>query len=130
MSVEGAFNNNYIEYESRGNKDKRLTVKEYLYTIMPYLEKMINNHKASIRDSNSIIKDDLPGEWKIQLTIRINLVSSLDPGKNCIIDSKNNNVEIIMGIETDDIISELFEYFLKRYQKNLEENMKNSKFVF
>ena len=49
---------------------------------MPYLEDMINNHKALIRDSNSIIiKDDLFGEWKIQLTMRINFVSSLDPPK-------------------------------------------------
>ena len=57
------FNNNCIEYESRGSKDKRLSVKEYLYIIMPYLEDLINNHKALIKDSNSIIiKDDLSGE--------------------------------------------------------------------
>ena len=41
--TKGAFNNNYIEYESRGDKDKRLSVREYLYIIMPYLENMINN---------------------------------------------------------------------------------------
>ena len=45
-------------------------------------------------------------------------------------DSKSDNVEIIMGIETDNIIKELFESFLKRYQKNLEEKMKDSNFVF
>ena len=44
--------------------------------IIPYLEKMINNHKTSITDSN-----DLSGVWKIQLTMRINFVSSLDPKK-------------------------------------------------
>ena len=77
--------------------------------IMPYLENMINNHKAPIRDSNGvIIEDDLSGEWKIQLTMWINFVSSLDPGKNGIMDSKSDNVEIIMGIETDNIIKELF----------------------
>ena len=73
---------------------------------MPYLENMINNHKATIRNSN-----DLSGEWKIQLTMRINFVSSLDAEKNRIVDSKSDNVEIIMGIETDDIIDELFESF-------------------
>ena len=46
---------------------------------MPYLEKMINNHQAPIRDSNGIIKDELSGEWKIQLTMRINFVFSLHP---------------------------------------------------
>ena len=69
--------------------------------IMPYLENMINNHKATIRDSNDIIiEDDLSGEWKIQLTMQANFVSSLDPGQNRIMDSKSDNVEIIMGIIT------------------------------
>ena len=82
IKTKGAFNNNYIEYESRGDKDKRLSVREYLYMIIPYLENMIRNYKAPIRDSNGvIIEDDLSGEWKIQLTMRINFVSSLDPGK-------------------------------------------------
>ena len=94
IKTKGAFNNNYIEYESRGDKDKRLSIKEYLYMIMPYLEKMINNHKATIRDFN-----DLSGEWKIQLTMRINFVSSLDTEKNCIMDSKSDNVEIIMVLK-------------------------------
>ena len=83
---------------------------------MPYLEKMINNHKTTITDSN-----DLSGVWKIQLTMRINFVSSLDPEKIRVMNSKSDNIEIMMGTETDDIIKELFEYFLKRYQKNLEE---------
>ena len=87
IKTKDAFSNNYIEYESRRDKGRRLSVKEYLYMIMPYLEDMINNHKAPIRDSNGvIIKDDLSGEWKIQLTMRINFVSSLDPGKNRIMD--------------------------------------------
>ena len=77
-----------------------------------------------MRDSN-----DLSGEWKIQLTMQINFASSLDPRKNHIIESKSDNVEIIMGIETDDVIKEL-KFFLKNYQKNLEEKMKDSSFVF
>ena len=105
--------------------------KDYLCTIMPYLENMINNHKAPIRDTNdTITEDDLSGEQKIQLTMRINFVSSLDPGKNRIMDSKSDNVEIIMGVETEYIIEELFESFLKNCQKNLEDKMKDSNFVF
>ena len=30
------FNNNYIEYESKGDKDKTLLIKQYLYMIKPY----------------------------------------------------------------------------------------------
>ena len=36
--------NNYIEYESKGDKNKNLSVKEYLYMIRPYLCYMINDH--------------------------------------------------------------------------------------
>ena len=92
---------------------------------MPYLENMINNHKATMRYSN-----DLSGEWNIQSTMRINFISSLDTEKNRIMDSKSDNIEIVMGIERDNIIKELFESFWKRYQKNLEEKMKDSNFVF
>ena len=120
IKTKDAFNNNYIEYESRGDKDKRLSVKEYFYIIMPYLENMINNHKAPIRNSKGIIKNDLSGEWKIQLTVRIKFVSLLDPGKNHLMDSKSNNAEITMGIETKYIIEELVNSFLDNCQKNLE----------
>ena len=45
--------------------------------------------------------------------------------------SKSDNVEIMMGIETDDIINELFESFLKKYQEGLETKMREgSNFVF
>ena len=45
-------------------------------------------------------------------------------------ESKIDNIETMMGSETDDIIDELLKSFLKGYQKNLEEKMKDSKFVF
>ena len=44
--------------------------------------------------------------------------------------SKSDNVEITMGSKIDDIMKSLFESFLKKYQKNLNEKMKDSKFVF
>ena len=34
-----------------------------------------------------------------------------------------------MSSETDEIIEELFEYFLQNYQKDLEESMKGSGFI-
>ena len=101
--------------------------------IMPYLRDMINNHKASIKlkdPAGIIIEDYLFGEWKIQLTMQINFISSLDPGEIRTTDSKSDNVEITMGNETDDIIKELFESFLEKQQKKLEEKMKDSKFFF
>ena len=35
---------------------------------------------------------------------------------------KSDNIEIIMDSETDEIIEELFEYFLQSYQEGLEES--------
>ena len=54
-----ALNNNYIEYESNGDKDKVLSVREYLDMIRQYLSDIINDHKTQ-------------GEWKVQLTMEIN----------------------------------------------------------
>ena len=35
-----------------------------------------------------------------------------------------------MGSETDEIINELFESFLQRYQEGLEESMRGREFIF
>ena len=78
---------------------------------------MINNHKTH-------------EEWKIQLTMQIIFISSLDTGEFHIMHSKSNNVEILMGIETDDIIKEFFKSLKERYQKGLETKMKGSQFIF
>ena len=61
--TKGSFNDNYIQYESRGDKDKILTVNEYLDITRPYLADIINDHKTQ-------------GEWKIKLTISVNFISS------------------------------------------------------
>ena len=58
--TKSAFNGNYIEYESKGDKDKNLSPEEYFDIIRPYLRDMINDYKTR-------------REWKIQLTIQINL---------------------------------------------------------
>ena len=44
--------------------------------------------------------------------------------------SKSNNIEIMIGNETDEINEEILESFLQKYQKSLEEPMKGTKFVF
>ena len=50
--VKSSFKNNYKYYESRGDKDKNLSVKQYLYKIMPYLSDLINDHNAIRNESN------------------------------------------------------------------------------
>ena len=44
--------------------------------------------------------------------------------------NKSDNIEVMMGNETDKIIEELFDSFLQRYQKHVEESMRGSEFIF
>ena len=44
--------------------------------------------------------------------------------------TESNNVEIMMGSETDEIIEKLFESFLQKYQEGLEESMRRSEFAY
>ena len=74
IRTKGAFNGNYIEYESKAEKNKNLSLKEYLYMIIPYLRDMINDHKTpknlKVHSVNEVFDNETQyGEWKIQLTI-------------------------------------------------------------
>ena len=42
----GTFDGNYIQYESKGDKGKNLSIKEYLNIMKPYLSYIINDHKT------------------------------------------------------------------------------------
>ena len=44
--------------------------------------------------------------------------------------TKSNNITIMSGVETEDIINELFSTFRKRYQERLETKMRGSSFTF
>ena len=44
--------------------------------------------------------------------------------------TRRNNIEIMIGYETDEIIEELFESLLQKYQEGLEERMRRSEFIF
>ena len=54
------------------------------------------------------------------------LTSKEHSDKTCTMHTKSNNVEIMMGSETNEIIEEFFKSLLKRYQEGLEESMKGS----
>ena len=61
--VKTSFKDGYKYYESRGDRDKKLSVKQYFYMIMPHLSDLVNDHKAIRNKSN---------EWKIQLNMSVN----------------------------------------------------------
>ena len=115
--VKSAFNGSYVLYKSKGDKDSKLSIYEYFDIIRPYLRDMIDNHKAT-------------DEWKIQLTMRIIFVSFTDANETRETHTKSDNITIMIGIETEDVINELFNTFCKRYQEGLETKMKGSSFTF
>ena len=45
--VKSFFDENYKYYESRGDKDKKLSIEQYLDMIKPYLNNLINEIKAA-----------------------------------------------------------------------------------
>ena len=49
--VKTSFKDDYNYYERRGDKEKKLSVKQWLYKIMPYLSDLINDHKAIRNES-------------------------------------------------------------------------------
>ena len=114
--VKSGYNNNYIQYESKG--DKILTLKEYLTLIERYLRKLINYYKNK-------------GEWKLQLIAEISFIS-LKPGSDetRAMHTRSDNKEFMNGSDTDEIIKGLFESFLQKYEENLQQKMKGSDFEF
>ena len=85
------WSNNFIEYERNGGRNKTLSVEEYLNKIRPYLKYIIKNLKKSYM-------------WKIQLTIAINFIFSIDNDEVCIMHSKSDNIEIMRNDEADEVI--------------------------
>ena len=88
---------------------------------MPYLSDLINDHKAIRNESN---------EWKIQINMHVNFISSKDTGEIRIIYAWSDNEEIRSGNETDDIIKGLLNSFLNNYQQEETVLNEGSGFVF
>ena len=134
ITVKIAFDGNYIQYESKGDKGKNLSIKRYLKMIKPYLSDLINNHKthgsARYHSGNKSWLEKTSSKWKIHLTMTINFLSSKDSDETRTMHTKSNNVEIMIGSETNQIIKSLFESFLQKYQQGLEESMRGSEFVY
>ena len=89
--VKGYFDESYKYYKSRGDKDKKLSTEQSLDMIRPYLSDLINENKAVETNSN---------EWKIQINMHINFVSSNDIGEILTVFVWSENEEIRLGNET------------------------------
>ena len=62
--------------------------------------------------------------------MRIIFVSFIDKNETQVMHTKSDNIEIMNGVDTSDIINELIDSFMKRYQEGLETKMKGSSYIF
>ena len=58
----------------------------------------------------------------------INFFSSKDSKETTNMYTKSDNIELLMGNKTDEIIEELFDSLSQKYQERLEELMKGPEF--
>ena len=95
--VKSGYNNNFVQYESKG--DKILSIQEYLALIEKYLGKLINQLKKE-------------GEWKMQLIAEINFIS-LKPGSDetRIMYTRSDNEEFMTPMKS-------LNNFLNHFYKN------------
>ena len=114
--VSSGYNNNNVEYGSRG--DRILSIREYLTLKEKYLRELINQYKNE-------------GEWKVQLSAEINFIS-LKPASDetRVMYRRSDNEEFMSGDDTNEIIKLLFESFLQRLEENLQNKMRGSEFEF
>ena len=90
VGVSGFWSNNYIEYESNDDRNKILSVEECFNKIRPSVKDIMNNLKES-------------DTWKIQFSMGINFISSIDNDKEHIMHSKSDNIEIMINGEADEV---------------------------
>ena len=82
---------NFMKAEKM-KKKKELSVQQYFNMTTSYLYDLINDHRIVGR------------VWKIQINMHVNFVSSKDTGETRTIHVWSDNVSIMQGSDTDDII--------------------------
>ena len=92
--IKSAFDGSYMLYESKGDKDAKLSIDEYFNIIKAYLKDMIDDHKAR-------------SEWKIQLIMKLIFVSFTDKNDTHAMYTKSDNIVIMSGTDTNEVINEL-----------------------
>ena len=93
--VNNFWKNSYSEYESNGDKNRNLSLNEYLNKVELYLR----NIKIDLQNSDV---------WKIELTIAINFISSKDAEEEHVMHSTSDNIKFTLYSDANEVIDELF----------------------
>ena len=117
VRVSKFWDNNNIEYEGNGVKNRNLSFDEYLNKIESYLR-------------NIIINLHNPDTWKIQLTVGINIISSKDSEEEHVMHSSSDNIKFATYSDANDGIEKLFNSLCSKYEDGLETSRKGSDFIF
>ena len=57
-------------------------------------------------------------------------MSSKDNNEDCVVHSRSDHIKLMINDKEDEVIKELFQSLLSRYQIGLETSMKGSGFIF
>ena len=89
----GSFHSNdYIEYESKSDRNKILSIKEQLEEIKLHLSKIIKNNLKKLRYTENSIKG------------AINFISSKDIDEERVMHLKSDSIKIMIYDKTDQVI--------------------------
>ena len=89
------WNNNHVEFESNGDKNRNFSLDNHLNKTKPCLRNLI------IDLQNSDV-------WKIQLTIAINFIISKDNEEEHKMHSKSDNIKFTLYNDVNEVVDELF----------------------
>ena len=113
--INSAFEKNYERYPMNGDKIKELSLIDYLNMVRPNVNKLIIKKKTN--------------ERKVQLLIPIVFLNFITNklAKKIV---NGDNIVIIPTDDSNEIIKELCNSLLHRYQETLDSKMEGSSFVF
>ena len=115
--VYNFWKNNYMGYESNSDKNRNLSLDEYLNKIETYPRDIIINLQNS-------------DKWEIQLAIAINFISSKDTEEERVMHSNSDNMKFTSWDDANEVVDELSKSLRSKYQEKLETSMKGSDFIF
>ena len=119
MLITSSFDNNYTEYEISGDKNKDLSLKQYIFKITPQLIDLINEKMNSTKD-----------EQKTQLIIAVVFKHKTDPSKNYTFYVRSKNIVTLQEGDANDILNKLLDSFFENYEHEQNILHNGSNYVF